>query len=67
MYTILFQNISNKDEGYGLENKDLVPSPKYLVCDTSYEYENDIDEKIHKFQGVYGSIIKTLTYKSRKD
>lgn len=37
-----------------------------LGCDTSYEYDNDIDENVHKVQAVCGTIKKKLNHKTPK-
>ena len=39
----------------------------YLGCDTSYNYDNDMENKINKFQAICGTINRTLNNKTRKD
>jgi len=39
----------------------------YLGCDITFEYENDIQHKLHKFQHICGTLRKTLKKKTRKE
>lgn len=39
----------------------------YLGCDLSYDYENDIDIKLHRFQQMCGTIRRTLSKKTRRE
>jgi hypothetical protein len=40
---------------------------KYLECDVSYRYDNDVDVKLKKFQNIYGTIRSSLRGETRKD
>jgi hypothetical protein len=52
-----------------LNNKPIeqVSHFRYLGCDISYERDNDLDHKIHRFQMICGTINRTLKQKVRKD
>jgi hypothetical protein len=40
---------------------------KYLGCDVSYQYDNDVDVKLKKIQNICGTIRSSLHGKTRKD
>lgn len=52
-----------------INNKPIKPVShfKYLDYDMSFDYDNDIDEKKHKFQAICSRINRTLGNKTRKD
>ena len=39
----------------------------YLGCDLTYEYENEVQQKLHKFQYICGTLRKILRKKTRKE
>ena len=51
-----------------LENKPIeqISHFNYLGCDTSYEYDNCIKNKLHKFQYICGTI-RSMLKNTRKD
>lgn len=52
-----------------LENKVIqqLKHFSYLGCDISYDYDEDINNKVSKFQGICGTINRTLRNKVRKE
>ncbi|MFP3020755.1 MAG: hypothetical protein ACEY3F_05440, partial [Wolbachia sp.] len=46
---------------------ELVNYFSFLGCDISYKTENDVTNKLHKFQTIRGTIHRTLGNKTRKD
>jgi hypothetical protein len=40
---------------------------KYLGCDVSYQYDNDVDVKLEKFENICVTIRISLRGKTRKD
>ncbi|PSN39989.1 hypothetical protein C0J52_25074 [Blattella germanica] len=52
-----------------LENKVIqqLKHFSYLGCDISYDYDEDINNKVAKFQGMCGTINRTLRNKIRKE
>jgi hypothetical protein len=51
-------------DNYTLEQ---VTHLKYLGCDVSYQYDNDVNIKLKKFQNICGTIQSSLRSKTRKD
>ena len=39
----------------------------YLGCDITYDYEHDVQKKLHKLQHLCGTIIRTLKGKTRPE
>jgi hypothetical protein len=51
-----------------INNKTIeqVKNFNYLGCDISYNYDDDLQNKLHKFQYICGTIKRTLINKTRK-
>jgi hypothetical protein len=39
----------------------------YLGCNVKYKYDEDLNDKLSKFQKIYGVIARTLKKKTRKE
>jgi hypothetical protein len=53
-----------------LNNKSIiqqVSSFNYLECNVIYKYDEDLNDKLCKFQNIYGLISRTLKKKTRKE
>ena len=44
-----------------------VPGYRYLGCNTSFYKNEDLDNKLHKFQNICGCLIRILKNKARKE
>jgi hypothetical protein len=53
-----------------LNNKSIieqVPNFNYLGCNATYKYDEDLNDKLSKFQNICGVIARTLKKKTRKE
>jgi hypothetical protein len=44
-----------------------VPNFNYLGCNVTYKYEEDLNDKLSKFQNICGVIARTLQKKTKKE
>jgi hypothetical protein len=53
-----------------LNNKSIIEQVSnfnYLGCNVTYKYDEDLNDKLSKFQNIYGVIARTLKKKTRKE